>query len=147
MKLRLVAAGVVLAVTGCAQTPDPGWTVAPPSPEPPASEDRAPQVLPESLAPFQTQANGATADWFSDGQFAIGAYVIPGTYETTPEWEGCYWEIATDFSGRPGTIVTNGTAEPGERIQITLRPTDTVIKSRGCGTWHMTDDSKGNDQP
>ena len=68
---------------------------------------------------------------FSDGTWAVGAEVLPGTYRSTAGGN-CYWEILQSPSGGGiDNIVDNGF---GPNATITLSEGQWV-HSDGCGTW------------
>lgn len=40
----------------------------------------------------------------------------------------------------PSSVLEAGTAKSGEAIVVSIKSTDKVFQSTGCGTWHRTGD-------
>lgn len=56
----------------------------------------------------------------------------PGTYRTSGDLEGCYWERTT----KAGGIVDNQFATAAREIKVTVRAGE-LFTSRKCGTWTL----------
>lgn len=76
--------------------------------------------------------------WMSAGTYKVSSHrttaddtVPPGTYRTNGDLEGCYWERAR----ADGTIIANHFATAATSITVTIRPSDDLFTSRGCGVW------------
>lgn len=61
-----------------------------------------------------------------------GEVAPPGTYETSGDLEGCYWERAT----QGGDIIANQFVTAARKIRVTVRAGE-LFTSRGCGTWAL----------
>jgi hypothetical protein len=94
-----------------------------------------------TVAPSPTVADErASGDGhlISDGQWLVGDDIDSGTFATTvpADSPGCAWERADADDGSAASLLDSGTAEPGEALAITIKPTDRVFRTTGCGTWH-----------
>ncbi|NEY36410.1 hypothetical protein GTU99_30355 [Streptomyces sp. PRKS01-65] len=72
-----------------------------------------------------------------DGDFQVGADVKPGTYRTTGNDGMCYWERAKDASGELDSLLANDNVSGTG--YVTVKPTDKIFKSSGCGDWEAVD--------
>jgi hypothetical protein len=73
-----------------------------------------------------------------DGDFQVGTDVEPGTYRTTGNSDGmCYWERAKDASGELDSLLANDNVSGTG--YVTVKPTDKIFKSSGCGDWEAVD--------
>lgn len=66
----------------------------------------------------------------------MGKEVKPGTYEPTAHRTGgrvgdCYWERAT----AGGDILANKIITAATKVRVTIRRSDGMFTSRGCGNW------------
>ncbi|MFJ8677233.1 hypothetical protein [Streptomyces sp. NPDC093589] len=75
---------------------------------------------------------------YGDGDYEVKARpadfeseIAPGTYRTTGDLDGCYWERST----RAGNIIANNFASAAREITVTVRATDGLFKTENCGTW------------
>jgi hypothetical protein len=76
-------------------------------------------------------AKAAPLTTFPDGTYRVGTDIAPGTYQTTTNSSGCYWD-RTDANG--GTIANNFvTGAP--QVRVTISSSDTGFHSDHCGTW------------
>lgn len=72
----------------------------------------------------------------AEGTFEVGTEVKPGTYETTAHLtggrvDGCYWERG----GSNGHIIANNFITATKKVRVTIRSSDEMFTSRGCGDW------------
>ncbi len=68
---------------------------------------------------------------FSDGMFAVGKDIQPGTYRTRVGSTNCYYARLKDFDTN-AIISNNNTDDPAV---VTILPTDKAFQSQDCGTW------------
>ncbi|MGC4792212.1 hypothetical protein ACLQ22_30865 [Micromonospora sp. DT178] len=71
-----------------------------------------------------------------EGSFEVGSEVKPGTYQTTAHLlDGkvidCYWER----TGANGRIIANNFITAATKVRVTIRSSDEMFTSRGCGNW------------
>jgi hypothetical protein len=76
---------------------------------------------------YVVRAKPKDPDPSSEEQQEIG----PGTYRTSGDLEGCYWERTT----RGGEIIANNFATSAQEITVTIRSTDGQFTSQNCGVW------------
>ena len=76
---------------------------------------------------YVVKAKPKDPDPSSEEQQEIG----PGTYRTSGDLEGCYWERTT----RGGEIIDNNFATSAQEITVTIRSSDGQFTSENCGTW------------
>ncbi len=63
----------------------------------------------------------------------LGEDVAPsGTYRTSGDLEGCYWERTR----KDGTVIDNQFATAAKEIRVTVRAGE-LFTSRDCGTWSL----------
>lgn len=76
---------------------------------------------------------------FSDGQFAVGPEIKPGTYQTTSLLGKCYWQTNSGFDGSFEDFIADGhpTAAP---VTVVLDSSVVGFESRDCGTWTRISD-------
>jgi hypothetical protein len=73
---------------------------------------------------------------FADGEFVIGTDIKSGTYTTTvPGDSTCSWERASSADGSASSVLDSGVEAPGKAVVVTIKATDEVFRSQGCGTW------------
>ena len=72
----------------------------------------------------------------SEGIYAVGQQIAPGTYTSTANSSSCYWARLSDFSGTVDGIIENDFTS-GQQI-ITIESTDIGFKTSGCGKWVPT---------
>jgi hypothetical protein len=82
----------------------------------------------------RTSGNGTE---IGDGQWIVGDDIDYGTFAATvpADSPGCSWERADSDDGSSASIIDSGIAHPGEAIVVTIKPSDRVFRSSGCGTW------------
>ncbi|MBQ1048490.1 hypothetical protein KBX50_08435 [Micromonospora sp. C51] len=73
---------------------------------------------------------------FAEGSHDVGKEIKAGTYETTAHLSGgrvgdCYWERSTDG----GRTIANNYITAAKKVRVTIRSTDGIFTSRGCGNW------------
>jgi hypothetical protein len=66
----------------------------------------------------------------SDGTFAVGADIAPGTYRTPGKY-GCYWARLRSFD--TNDIIDNNVSDGPQVVQ--LLPGDKAFLTRNCGGW------------
>jgi hypothetical protein len=69
---------------------------------------------------------------FSDGTWAVGTQIAPGTYWTTGGSD-CYWARVSNLSGDLSAIIANGVTIG--QVIVTILPTDVGFDTQSCGTW------------
>lgn len=66
----------------------------------------------------------------SDGTFAVGGDIAPGTYRTPGKY-GCYWARLRSFD--TNDIIDNNVSDGPQVVQIL--PGDKAFLTRNCGSW------------
>lgn len=69
---------------------------------------------------------------FSDGTFAVGQDIQPGTYRNSGS-EGCYYARLRGFGGTIKDIISNENTDAVAIVSIL--PADAGFESKRCGTW------------
>lgn len=79
---------------------------------------------------------------FPDGQWLVLRDIQPGTYAATvPNHSpGCTWERNASTDGTASSVLETGGGPGGEAIVVSIRETDKVFQSQGCGVWKRTAD-------
>lgn len=91
-------------------------------------------VLDGTWVPAYTYADGTYKVASKPGEPDPGTgevAITPGSWRTTGDLEGCYWERTT----KGGEIIDNNFATSAQEITVTIRSTDGQFTSEGCGTW------------
>ena len=70
------------------------------------------------------------------GMFKVGTDVAPGTYRSTGNSDGCYWERAKDAGHSIGSIIANNNVT-GSAV-VTISASDAYFKTTGCQDWKKT---------
>jgi hypothetical protein len=70
------------------------------------------------------------------GMFKVGSDVAPGTYRSTGNSDGCYWERAKDAGHSIGSIIANNNVT-GSAV-VTISASDAYFKTTGCQDWKKT---------
>ncbi len=84
--------------------------------------------------PFSAPA--APASTISEGHWAVGTQILPGTYTTDgTDFDFCYWERSTGFLHDDTEIIINDITM--EATTVTIEPSDVRFVSSGCGTWTL----------
>jgi len=68
---------------------------------------------------------------FGDGNWIVGIDIQPGTYRTSGQVSGCYWERTT----AAGDIIDNDFITAALQAIFTVQASDALVSSSGCGTW------------
>ncbi|MFD9795348.1 hypothetical protein ACFWXK_30855 [Streptomyces sp. NPDC059070] len=68
------------------------------------------------------------------GSYQVGADIEPGTYVSSGNKDGCYWERAKDASGSTDAILANDNVTGAS--YVTVSASDKVFKSSDCQDWH-----------
>lgn len=88
----------------------------------------------EPSATATATTDGATS--FADGEFGVGTDIKSGTYTTkVPADSTCSWERASSADGSAASVLDSGVETPGKDVVVTIKATDEVFRSQGCGTW------------
>ncbi|TQL77706.1 hypothetical protein FB566_3269 [Stackebrandtia endophytica] len=84
------------------------------------------------------QPQDPNADIPGDGTFVVGEDVQPGEYRAVVPEDSylCYWERLSDTTGDFEDIITNGIAEAGDEVMVTIEESDRAFGSEGCGSWN-----------
>ncbi|MEV7541897.1 hypothetical protein [Streptomyces sp. NPDC089915] len=96
-------------------------------------------------APASPSQGGKTAAIRGNGTVQVGSDVKPGTYRSTGNKSGCYWERAKDASGDTDSITANDNVEG--TAYVTLTASDKVFKSTGCKDWEAVDPKASGGSP
>ena len=73
------------------------------------------------------------ASFVGEGTWRVGKEMTPGAW--TPDGgTACTWVRLADFLGTPSSIITQGTASPGQTVNVT--PNDAGFLVQGC-SWHV----------
>ena len=85
------------------------------------------------------QPEDPSADIPGDGTFVVGEDVQPGDYRAVVPEDSylCYWERLSDTTGDFEDIITNGIAEAGDEVTVTIEESDRAFGSEGCGPWNL----------
>lgn len=119
--VRLLSAGVALAVAALAAA---GPSIADPD-----------EPAPEPNPSHSTGTAPGPAVMDHDGTFAVGTEILPGVYTSPgPEPGGtCYWRRI----GADDVTLQNALTKQPQTVQISAD--DIAFKTNGCQTWTMTD--------
>jgi hypothetical protein len=84
----------------------------------------------------------APSTTFVDGQWMVGGDIQPGTYSTTvPNGSpGCTWERNASADGTAASVLESGNGKEGEPVVVSIKDTDRVFQTKGCGTWQRVSD-------
>jgi hypothetical protein len=100
-----------------------------------AAASAPPVVVATKAAAAVVDPNSITGD----GTFAVGSQVKPGTYRTvvpSDSW-GCYYERLKGASGEFSDIISNGNANSGQQVLVTIKASDKYFHVERCGTWTL----------
>jgi len=72
-----------------------------------------------------------------NGQWLVTRDIRPGTYRTKvpASSAGCTWERNASTDGTTTSVLDSGAGTPGVEIVVTIKETDAVFQSQGCGVW------------
>jgi len=139
--VALLCGGVLsigsLASTGAAGKPSPSavyvYLSAPPAVAPAVT---TPAPAPTTTKPPPPPPPGPPT-MSGGGILLVPSEAQPGTWRTTvPEGESCYWARLKGTGGTFDDIITNGNANAGERVTVTIKSADKAFEfTPGCGTW------------
>jgi hypothetical protein len=95
-----------------------------------------------SVAGVDAASPKAAATRVEDGQWLVATDIAAGTYTATvPEHSGgCAWERNSSSDGTVNSVLESGVGRAGERMVVSIKVTDVIFKSRGCGVWQRTGD-------
>ena len=90
-----------------------------------------------SSSPTRTRSRAA-APVAQEGTLEVGKDIRPGTYKGTVPADsiGCYWARLKGTSGQLEDVISNGLAQAGQRVIVTVKATDKAVQLTGCG--HLT---------
>lgn len=94
-------------------------------------------AAPTTAAKPPPPAPAAPAGITQDGTLVVGVDIKPGTYRATVPADsfGCYWARLRGTSGSLNDIIANGVGNAGEKMIVTVMPSDKALKVAGCGPW------------
>ena len=69
---------------------------------------------------------------FSDGTYAVGVDIAPGTYEIRAAPVVCRWRRLSDFTWNEGVLAD---VRDSGRVIVEVLETDVGFSSKDCGTW------------
>ncbi len=79
-----------------------------------------------------------------DGYYQVGDTQYWGSWQSDGATGDCNWSIRLVSPDAPAEILSEGSAEPGERPRVDIEPLsgqgwgDTLtFQTRGCGSWHL----------
>ncbi|MGP9020404.1 hypothetical protein ACT1U9_18630 [Streptomyces sp. BR1] len=72
-----------------------------------------------------------------DGSYQVGSDIKPGTYASSGNKDGCYWERAKDASGSTDAIIANDNVTGTS--YVTVAAGDKIFKTSGCKDWQLVD--------
>ncbi|MET9222363.1 hypothetical protein ABZX65_26865 [Streptomyces sp. NPDC003300] len=95
-----------------------------------------PLLCPEWTKTVKQAVSGHYPVYIGSGTYKVTSKraddtVPPGTYRTTGDLEGCYWERTR----ANGDIIDNNFATAATKITVTILPSDDLFTSQECGTW------------
>ncbi|WP_326590245.1 hypothetical protein [Streptomyces sp. NBC_01294] len=95
-----------------------------------------PKLCPTWTKTLKEAASGDYEVWFSSGGYEVNSelkpgenMIKPGTYRIKGDLKNCYWERLT----RSGEIIDNNFASAAREITVTIRASDGLFRSEGCG--------------
>ncbi|OAR26136.1 hypothetical protein A8W25_11800 [Streptomyces sp. ERV7] len=119
------------------------------------SDDKSPTAAATKETPEKTEKAGGTGETpkdgkkkekgLGDGSFQVGSDIRPGTYVSTGNKDGCYWERAKDASGSTDAILANDNVTGAS--YVTVLASDKIFKSSDCQDWHLVDPKAAKGAP
>ena len=82
--------------------------------------------------------NKTSTKSFGNGTWEVGVDIEAGTYASSADGLGCYWERLSGFEGTLSEILANGVPNEGPVI-VTILPTDKGFRSQLCAEWVKRD--------
>lgn len=108
------------------------------------SDDKSPTSAAGQEAPKKAAKTGGSQQpeakkekGLGDGSFQVGSDIKPGTYVSSGNKDGCYWERAKDASGSTDAILANDNVTGTS--YVTVLAGDKIFKSSDCQDWHLVD--------
>ncbi|WP_344130395.1 hypothetical protein [Luedemannella flava] len=88
-------------------------------------------------APAGDERTTADGHLIGDGQWIVGDDIDYGTFAATvpADSPGCTWERADADDGSAASVLDSGIAPPGDKVVVTIKQSDRVFRTIGCGTW------------
>jgi hypothetical protein len=76
---------------------------------------------------------------FDDGQWLVARDIHAGTYRTSvpATSPGCAWERNASTDGTASSVLESGAGPAGTALAVTIKETDAVFLSHGCGSWQL----------
>jgi hypothetical protein len=98
-----------------------------------SGDDAAP--APTWIDPSRREA----ATSFEDGQWLVAQDILAGTYRTSipANSPGCAWERSASTDGTASSVLESGAGPAGTALTVTIKATDAVFLSHGCGSWQL----------
>lgn len=108
------------------------------------ADDKSPTSAATQGAPKKAEKKGGSQQpeakkekGLGDGSFQVGSDIKPGTYVSSGNKDGCYWERAKDASGSTDAILANDNVTGAS--YVTVLASDKIFKSSDCQDWHLVD--------
>ncbi|GAA0591320.1 hypothetical protein [Streptomyces crystallinus] len=132
----LTGVGAVVAVVAIGGAVGAGGGSDDKSPSSAAAKE-APRKAGQSPEAEKTKEKEKKEKGLGDGSFQVGSDIKPGTYVSTGNKDGCYWERAKDASGSTDAILANDNVTGTS--YVTVLAGDKIFKSSDCQDWHLVD--------
>lgn len=71
------------------------------------------------------------------GSYRIPTDLLPGTY-VAPGAPGCAWQLLSDFTSNPSSILSTTFQTPGKQPKVTITSADAGFSTNPCGGWKRT---------
>ena len=68
------------------------------------------------------------------GEYRVPTDLLPGTY-VAPGAPGCAWQLLSDFTSNPSSILSTTFETPGKQPRVTIASADAGFSSNPCGGW------------
>jgi hypothetical protein len=68
------------------------------------------------------------------GEYRVPTDLLPGTY-VAPGAPGCAWQLLSDFTSNPSSILSTTFETPGKQPRVTITSADAGFSSNPCGGW------------
>lgn len=138
---KLTGCGAVLALmtVGACAAPDEAREGSGPKP---AASAPAAKGGDAAQKPAEEEKKAAVR---GSGTFEVGKDVQPGTYRTSGNGGGCYWERSKDSSGEIDSIIANDNVVGAS--YVTIAATDEIFKSSDCKDREAVDPQAADGSP
>ncbi|MFD9519417.1 hypothetical protein [Streptomyces sp. NPDC059979] len=138
---KLTGCGAVLALmtVGACAAPDGAGEDSGPKP---AASAPAAKGSDAAQKPAEEKKKAAVR---GSGTFEVGKDVQPGTYRSSGNGGGCYWERSKDSSGEIDSIIANDNVVGAS--YVTIAATDKIFKSSDCKDWEAVDPQAAGGSP